>query len=789
MIRNFFRVALRNLYQQKLFAGFNLLGISMGLACCIVVYLLIQHQLHQDAFHRNAASIFIVNHVRTPNGQPELWGPSPAPVGTALQTDLAEIERMVRFHGAGAVVKYGNNAFNEYIRMADPDFFEMFSFPLQAGHSSALKDPSAIILSDGMARKYFGEQPAVGKQLTVLFNDQTRRSFTVRGVAAPFPNTTSFAFDLLVNYGVGEDLGWRNEDWNRQIDATFIQLSSPDAAGKVTKSLSKYVERHNAINRQSPITAFYLDNLLGIAQHAHNTRHSLAGGTSPTGLIVLGALAVLILFMACFNFMNYTIATSTSRFKEIGVRKVLGSNRQQLILQFIGENLLTGFMALVVALLLADALFLPTFTRLIDVYQLRFNLLEDWRLVLFLLALLAGTALLSGLYPSLYISGFNPVTVLKGNQRIKGTNGLVRTLLVVQLGLSMFTVAASILTTQNARFIRNMNVGYDQSQLLVLRANSEGSFRQLRNAAARLPQVTGVAGSQDQIGRMGAQASLLEFESNKLTAEVMRVSTDYIRTLGFTLVEGRNFLPDSPTDAASAIIVNQALVRAMGWERALGKQVRLQDKSYQIVGVVKDFNYRAFFHAISPCVLKLNAPSDNRILTLKVNTEDTAQLQAYLKGAWQKAMPDVPFEISRQKDVYSDSFDESRRVTDVFTYVAVLTLIISAMGLFAIVSLRIARKTKEIGIRKVLGASSLSIAGLINREFLVLITLAGAIFLPLAFFVLKNLLDSEYAYHIPVTGGAFIGTLAVMLLLALIMIGTQVYKIATANPVKALRTE
>ena len=789
MIRNFLKIAVRSLLKHKVFAGFNILGIAMGIACSIVVYLLIQHQFSQDAYHANASTIFMVNHVRTTNGEPELWATSPDAIGPALKADLPQVKRVVRFTGIGAVVKQGSSAFHEYVRLADPDFFRMFSFPLQAGRAEPLNDPDGMVLSDAMARKYFGEKPAVGQSLTMLIDNKIRRNFTVTAVAAPFQNTASLRFDMLVNYGVGKQLGWLESDWTRSVQATFLQVNKPDDAAQVRTSLRRYAKRYNASNSQAPINSFYLDNLVEVALNAHKTRNSFGGGTSPTGMIMLGILAALVLFMACFNFMNYTIATSHSRFKEIGVRKVLGSSRKQLIRQFIGENLLVGSVALGLGLLLAGTLFIPTFSRLIDFDQLQFNLFDNWQLVGFLLVLVVFISLLSGVYPSLYISGFSPTSVLKGKQRIAGANGLVRTLLVVQFGLSMFTVAAAILTTRNAQFLRHMDVGYDQSQLVVLRTDSEQSFNHLRDVATSLPNVTEVAGSQDQVGRSNDNITTLELGTAKSTAEVLRVSNDYIRTLGLRLMQGRNFLANSSADASNAIIVNQALVKSIGWTSAVGKQVRVQGQLCQVVGVVNDFNYQLFFTKIAPCILRMNLPKDNRVLTMKVATKDVAQLTDRLKPEWQKVLPDVPFELSQQEDVYSSSYDESRRVKDVFTYVAVLTLMISAMGLFALISLNIAKKTKEIGIRKVLGASAFSIANLLNREFLILITVAGLIFLPLAFFAMKGLLGSVYVYHIPVTAGSFVSTLFLMLLLAMATIGSQVYKIATANPVKALQTE
>ncbi len=789
MLNNFFKIAIRNLLKQKLFASFNILGISMGIACSVVVYLLIQHQFSQDAFHTNAPTTFLVNHIRTTNGQPERWITSPDAIGPALQTDVVEVKQFVRFQGNSAIVKQGNNVFHEYIHFTDPNFFNLFSFPLQAGTADPLSAPDGIVLSDAAARKYFGGKEAVGQVLTILFDGKTKQTFTVKAVAAPFPNTASFSFTMLLNYEVGKTLGWNDNDWTRPVQATFIQVEKPADVGKVTAALTRFVKRYNDANGQAPINSFYLDNLLDVSKNGYQTRYSFASGTSPTGMIILGVLAALVLFMACFNFMNYTIATSVTRFKEIGVRKVLGSTRKQLIRQFIGENLFVGCIALGLGLLLAGTLFLPTFRVLIDFPQLRFNLRENWQLLLFLLALIGTISLLSGFYPSVYVSGFNPITVLKGQQRIKGTNGLVRTLLVAQFGLAMFTVAAAILTTQNAQFLRNMDVGYQPARLMVLQTENEQAFNQLRDAATRLPGVTQVAGSQDQIGRTGDHVTTLEFGDTKSTAEVFRVSADYLQLLGLRLEQGRNFLPNSPAEATNSIVVNRALVKAMGWASAVGKQVRMNNKICHIVGVVDDFNYRFFYIKIAPCILQMNLPADNRVLTLKVDTDDIAQLTAKLKPVWQHAMPDVPFALQQQTEVYRSSYDDSRRVKDIFTYVAFLTLLISAMGLFALVSLNIAKRTKEIGIRKVLGASAYSIANLLNREFLLLITIAGVIFLPLAFLALKGLLESEYPYHIPVTAWAFISTLGVMLLLAIVTIGSQVFKIATSNPVKALQTE
>lgn len=281
MFRNFITVALRNLLKQKLFAGFNILGISMGIACCLVVYLTIQHHYSQDEFHVNAPAIFTVNHVRTVNGEPELWATSPDAIGTALKAAVPQVKRTVRFEGVRAVVKSGGNAFHEHVRLADREFFRMFSFPLAKGSTDPLADPAGLVLSDATARKYFGDRDPVGQPLTVVFEGNVRRTFTVRAVAAPFPHLASFGFDLLVGYGAGKALGWRENDWTRSVQATFVQVDQPGDEARVTAALGQLQRLHNAINTQAPVASFYLNNLTAIALDAHKTRHSISGGTSP----------------------------------------------------------------------------------------------------------------------------------------------------------------------------------------------------------------------------------------------------------------------------------------------------------------------------------------------------------------------------------------------------------------------------------------------------------------------------------------------------------------------------
>jgi putative ABC transport system permease protein len=432
---------------------------------------------------------------------------------------------------------------------------------------------------------------------------------------------------------------------------------------------------------------------------------------------------------------------------------------------------------------------LPGANKIFDYQHISFDPLNNVGLITFLFILIIVIAILSGLYPALKISGVSTIKIFKNKQNVKGNKGLTRTLTVLQLGFSLVTIAASIITAQNAKYLSSLNVGYNKDDIMVLQTDNASSFQFLENAARKHPDVFNVAGSQDQVGRTANQSSLLKYENAQLNSDVINVTPEYINLLKLDIVEGRNFLPNSQHDIDNSVIVNQKLVALMNWSNPVGKKIQSDGKTYEVTGVVKDFNYENFFSKIGPCVLKMNAENYNRVLSINIKNENITDLQNYLHTEWKKVMPDKPFETTFQTDVYNISYRESARTRELLFSIAMLTMIISSMGLFAQVALNIVKRTKEIGMRKILGARFFQIAGLMTKELFVLMAIAAIIFLPLVFIAVKNLFDVAYPYHIPLNAEFLVLALIVMITVMILATGTLLYKAAIANPVESLRTE
>ncbi|HND75910.1 MAG TPA: ABC transporter permease [bacterium] len=790
MIRNYLKIAVRNMQKNALHTFFNVLGLAMGIACCITVYIFVDTMLNMDTAHREAERIFTINHVRLINNREEFWGLSKGPLGPAIKNDFPEVTDFIRLDDNNAVVKRGDLIFNEDIRFADANFFSMFTFSLASGVGSDLAQKNAIFLSEEKALKYFGDQNPVGQTLTLIFEGEKRLEFVVKGVAKKFPRNTSFAFNFLVNYENIKDIYPQADRWTYNVSATFIKLHRPEDVFKVEQGLSRYLALQNESNPNQPAQRFYLDNLLTMSKNSWQVRGDISGGTNPHGIYTLTFIAALVMLMACFNYINIAVASAARRFKEIGIRKVVGGTRGQLVKQFLTENFITTLTALGLGVVFAETLTIPFFNSIIQGNTvLAFDISADLRVVIFLAVLTSSIGLLAGLYPSLYMSSFKPVNILKDVQKIDGNRWLGKTLLVLQFSISLFAVIAGIIFTQNAEYIKTLDYGYEDDQIVALYFKQSAQFHQFEQKIRQDSRIHAIAGSAHHAGRNIMGNVVYESNGAPSQANVMRVGSDYIQTLALRMKQGRAFDRAMTTDAENSAIVNATLVKAQGWTEPIGQRLKMNDKELTVVGVVEDFFYRSYHRAIDPCILTMIPDDEYRYMSIKVAPEHVLSIRPLLESTWREIMPDEPFDMIYQNEIFLEDLTEDEQVKNVFLYVAIMTLMIAAMGLFALVSLSIAKRTKEIGIRKVLGASVAHVIHLVNRDFYWLIGIASVIIFPIAFFLLTNLLNSIYAVHVDITALPFILSVLIFGLVAIITIGMRVYGVAKENPVHALKYE
>lgn len=798
MVKNYFKLAGRNLIKNKLISFINIVGLSIGIGGCIFAFLTLNKHLNLDAFHQNAENIFVVENTLSAKGEEQLWGNSPMLLGSALQSDFPQIDRFVRMNYQLAIVRHGDNLFNETIQFVDDGFLDMFTFPLKYGNKRVLYDRNAIVLDEKTALRYFGDENPIGKELILVFDNTQTETFIVRGVAEELPKTASFGFSILVNYEKQFSLGLidRN-DWQQLTSATFIQLSDPENIHTIAASTNRYIELQNSANSIRPMSTIIFEPFRSMGRNSYKVRGSISAiSLYPVQIIQMPLSCFFLLLLACFNYINIGVVAAARRVKEIGMRKVMGSNRMQLVRQFIGENMLLCLIALLFGIALTEYVIIPGFNITFgDVFNLSImDTASSINIWLFLAGLLFLTGFVAGGYPAFYISAFQPVDIFKGTQTIKGKRIFTRILITFQFMFSLMAVVGGVVMVQNGIYQNNLDWGYDQEQLIVIPIDSR-NYTMYKNEIAQHSNILSTAGAQMHIGKPFGQAVVNTIETetmgevNNYAVARFDVGFNYIETMGLRLKEGRSFHRGLSTDMDQAIMVNETFVTQMKWGNAIGKQVFLNEKAYDVIGVLEDFHYRIFMYKIEPTILRIAPEETFNYLTVKVNAETAPQTAEFLRETWQQLIPATPYSGFYQDEifaVYLQMWDRSMTINIVW---AVIFLFITCMGLFGLVSLTIAKRMKEISIRKVLGASMSNIVQLVNRDFVTLLIIASVFALPAVYFALNFLLDALMEYNVEVGPSALVLAVAFVFVTAILTVSSQVYKAANSNPVDALRVE
>ena len=790
MLKNYFKIAYRNLLKNKVSSFINIIGLSIAIAVSIVVYLFLQLHLSTDTFHENAEKIYIVGNIVNRDGTPQTWGDSPTPLGPAMAADFPQIEHTIRVGGGGGTFQYEDKVFNEGLWFVDEAFLDMFTFPLKYGDRHALSDKNAVILSEEAAVKYFGLEDPVGKHVTITFNNEYLESFTVRGVAEEIPTNASFGFNMLINYEKQRDIGRNNlDDWSTYTNATFFQLKNLSDLETVTANMDRYLELQNAASDDWPISAFTIDNLPLLSRHAWNIRGSFANGVHPAAFVVYPLIAVFLLLLSCFNYMNIAIATAARRLKEIGVRKVVGSSKNQLVAQFLSENILLCLLALVLGALAAHFIIIPSFNQLFEGWPPVYLMLTDnLGLWIFFIVLLVITGVASGAYPAFYVSAFKPVTIFAGKQQIGGKSLFTRSFLTFQFVLAFITMIAGVVFSQNGRYQMARDWGYDQEHTLVARLTDASQYKVLENEMRQNPNVINVAGSSGHLGRSSGY-SVVEIRGEKFETVRFDIGFDYLETMKLRLTDGRFFDRVFGSDAERSIIINETFAHSQGWTEPVGELVTDDSTVFSVIGVVEDFHYYSFFDPIQPALFRLFDENNARFLAMRVEAGTGVETEAYLSETWKHLFPDEPYDSFFQDSVFDGFFRDTRNITKIFTFTALMALVISCMGLFGLASQNITRRMREISIRKVLGASVSHVTQLVHRGFFLLLAIAAIIATPLTYYMLNPLLDSIYEYRIPIDSLPFILAFVLVFVTAIVTVSTQIYRVATTNPAEVLRNE
>lgn len=784
MLRNYLAVARRHLLRHPQYTAINLLGLSIALACCIVAYLNHDFAYSFDAFHEQRDEVYRVYSLRGPQGELNEWGVTPMPLGPAAVREVPGVEQAVRLTSYFLALQHEEQRHNERIVYADTGFFDLFTFPVKYGTAAALRDPNQLILSDRIAKKFFGNENPVGTQMTVR-RDGEPQAFTVGAVLEPIPANSSITFGALTGYS---NLGGDFDNWRRFGYVTFLHIPDPAALADVEARFPEYAAQQNLARPDWGIEDFRLVPFSEMFVNSQNIPwYYLRPTLHPAAIAAPSIIAALLLLMACFNFMNTALAYAGRRFKEIGVRKVMGGRRGQLIVQFLGETLLLCAVAFVVALLLA-VVFVPAYSSLWPNVDLHLSYTEDAGFLLFLLALLLGTGVLAGAYPALYISRFNPVRILMGRQHLRGGNWLTRVLLTLQLTIAGTLIIASLVFAENARYQETLDHGYDYDQVVAAWVEDKAHFDAYRDAVAQYPGLEQLASSDNHIfySRYNRMVSQGERQHEIAT---YGVGVGYLETMGLRLQRGRFFEAGQEGGDATRVVVNQKLARQFMWDDPIGQGITIDSTQYTVVGVVSDFLTNSVWGDMDTAIFMLAPEENHDYLVARVPAGQTPEALAFMKTTWHQIFPEEPFTGYFQEEVMVEARQVNGSILTLFLYIGGMAILIAAMGLFALVSLTVVRRTKEIGVRKVLGASLFQLTGLLNRELVMLLFVAAVVAAALSYFSLGALIDSVFRYNAGISMTAFLIAALLLFFMAALSIGRVIYRSATANPVEALRYE
>lgn len=786
MLKNYFKLAYRNLLRNKTASVINLTGLSIAVACSIVVFLFLQNYWTLDNFHENGDRIYIVEHVIEDNGVEQTWGLAPAPLGPAMKAAFPQVERAVRMDLQGAFVQKGEAVFEELVYFVEDDFFEMFTFPLAQGVASVLQDPGAIVISHRIAEKLFADEDPMDQTLILSFDNQVRVPYVIRGVTAPPPENDGIRFDLLVGLE-GRPAAFSDlEDWANLIRGTFIQVTQPEDITVIAEGMKPFKDAYNAKITDRVIKSFAFDNLLHPADGAHNVMRRPAEAPHPGPTIIFSMIVLMMMALACFNYVNIALGTTARRLKEIGVRKVMGGNRQQLIIQFMAENVLLCFLALLLGIVLAAAFLVPLFNAIM-VLKVSIAWSENLALWFFLIGLLLFTAVASGAYPAFYVASFQPASVFRGSMAGTGKQRFTRAFLTIQFVLAFLAVIVSVVLVSTSEKWVGQDWGYNPDQTLVIRLRQADQYNLMRDAASQMAQITHVAGARHHIGEAFDRAEIGYTDTE--TVFRLDVGDGYMEALGLRLREGRFFDKDFAGDE-TAVIVNQTLVAEQGWETPIGSSIRVDSVDYTVVGVLEDFKFYTGSFLIDEPVLLTRAASETfGYLTVRFNTRAEDQTVAALKETWVSLFPDYPFEYFRQTSVFDGFYSSFNNVTNSFSYIALLALLIACMGIYGLASQRFMARQKEVGVRKVLGASSVNIALLVNQSFIKMLLIAGVIATVIGYGSLMMLVQAFEVRAIPVGPFPFILANLMVVVTATLAVASQLYRLVRVNPAAVLRNE
>jgi predicted permease len=790
MLKNYLLIAFRNIIKNIGFSLINILGLSIGITATLLILLWVQDELSFDRFHENAENLYQVEEDQYYSGEVYHVTVTPYPSGPVWKEEIPEIKDACRYQWpSGMLFRYGEKAFYEGGCVAvDQSFFSMFSFPLIKGDKqTVLTEPFSTVLTDETAKKYFGNDDPIGKILMV----NNKYEFTVSGVVEKPPKNSTLSFDILVPFDYLKEVGEFNDGWGNNSIRTYVQLHENAITDTVNRKLTRIVRNHNPESNTDflvlPFTRIHLHQYFGY-------------GHDPGAIVlvyIFSIIAAFVLLIACINFMNLSTARSANRAREIGMRKVMGGTRQNLIFQFFGESFLLTIISMILALILTGTI-LSIFNDITG-KELTFQHLLNYKFIIGLIILTFVTTFIAGIYPSVFLSSFKPVNILKGELSKGARGGLFRKILVIfQFTLSVFLIIGTVVIYKQLIFMRNIDLGFNKEHILYiyLRGDIKNNYYTLKEELVKNPVVTGVSATMHTPTHIGSNSGGADWEGKDPELHTLigfsAVDFDYIETLQIDILAGRSFSKDYSTDLATdstgTFLVNEEVAKIMGVENPVGMRFDFLGLNGKIIGVMKNFHYQSVRNKIEPLALVVSDVRWFNSMIIKIGPGDVIKAMKEITDTWNKIMPQYPLEYHFVDEDYDNMYRTDVRMGKIIQYFTFLAIIIACLGLFGLVSFTAEVRTREIGIRKVMGARMIKIIYLLSAEFTQLVLISCLLAIPVAYFVMKQFLQ-EFAYHTSLNWWIFSLAGIAALVIAILTVSYQSVRVSLINPAQSLRYE
>ena len=793
MLKNYLKVALRNLYKNKIYILINILGMGIALAFCLTIYIAFAFNFEFDNYYKNVSDIVRVHEFKqNASGEIQRFELAPIAMGPRIPAEVTGVMDQTRYIDWGANLKYEDILFRESVAYVDSNFFDFFDIKLAAGSKSSIKNKNNIFLTRERAKKFFGEEPALGKTMTLYFPGKKRVELTVAGVFQRIPINSSFDFDALTNidnFIYGNDI--KQDDWTPWQQASlYLRLDEGADMAEVEPRLSNYVTIQNEARDEWKVSRF---ELVGF-KDAEKLKWGTVSGSNANQrlrddvLVVFSTLAILILLIACFNLANTSMALMATRVKEVGVRKVMGGGTMQVFLQFLIEMSFTSLFAVLAGLAIYH--WLSNWFYALWSAPMQLGDFSIFNFIMAAVMLFILTTLLSGLYPALYSKRFNPSDIFRHQVKLKGSGITSRVLNALQFAISITMLVAGIVFSQNAEFLKKMDLGYKSEGLIIINFSDVEEYNLLKDKVQNQADIMAHTGTKNHFGFSYEDTNML-LDTGNVEIRSYKVGDQYMDMMDVRLIAGRLFHKDNQADLDEAVIVNEEYLRKFNLEDPLGTLVNLKDGKRYIVGVIQDIIWDVYSdgHTVPEIYLPVKE-EDYGMMIVKTEKEDEQKVFEYLESEWKTIVPDRPFTGRFQSDLaFGQPMKDNNNMRQIFFALAVLGSLLSLTGIFALSSLNVAKRFKEIGIRKVLGASSRRILIQMNTGFFWTLLIAGILGAFLAYFITDQILGVIYRYHISIGWITLMaGSLAVFFV-ALITTSMTILSAANTNPAYILRDE